>query len=241
MDYEKHYNLLIEKAITENRTTKTGQYYEKHHIIPKSEGGTNTVENLVLLTAREHFIAHWLLFRAKPHIKTRAYSFWKMCTQQNPHQTRYTPSSRSYQEARQAFTEVNSKKHKGKTLTEEHRKQISERRRGKPTRTGIPCTEETKKAISEANKGKIAWNKGKAHLQKTREAISQTKKGVENPKKWKPVLQLDRHTNQLVAEYPSIKQTAEQGFNPIGIRACCYKNKTQEKDYFCQGFKWVYK
>ena len=31
-------------------------YYEKHHIQPKSLGGSNKKENLVRLTAREHFI-----------------------------------------------------------------------------------------------------------------------------------------------------------------------------------------
>lgn len=36
-------------------------YTEKHHIIPKSLGGTNQKENLVALTAREHFVCHLLL------------------------------------------------------------------------------------------------------------------------------------------------------------------------------------
>jgi len=36
-------------------------YTEKHHIIPKSLSGDNSEDNLVTLTAREHFICHWLL------------------------------------------------------------------------------------------------------------------------------------------------------------------------------------
>ena len=36
-------------------------YFELHHIIPKCLGGTNEKDNLVLLTAREHFLCHWLL------------------------------------------------------------------------------------------------------------------------------------------------------------------------------------
>ncbi len=36
-------------------------YIEKHHIIPKSMGGSNDKENIVALTAREHFICHLLL------------------------------------------------------------------------------------------------------------------------------------------------------------------------------------
>lgn len=38
-------------------------YTESHHITPRSEGGSDAPENLVALTAREHFIAHWLLYR----------------------------------------------------------------------------------------------------------------------------------------------------------------------------------
>jgi hypothetical protein len=36
-------------------------YTEKHHIIPKSMGGSNKSSNLVKLSARQHFVAHWLL------------------------------------------------------------------------------------------------------------------------------------------------------------------------------------
>jgi len=36
-------------------------YKERHHILPRSLGGADTKENLVKLTAREHFICHLLL------------------------------------------------------------------------------------------------------------------------------------------------------------------------------------
>lgn len=38
-------------------------YCEKHHIIPKCFGGPNTPDNLVILTAREHYICHLLLMK----------------------------------------------------------------------------------------------------------------------------------------------------------------------------------
>jgi hypothetical protein len=38
-------------------------YTECHHIIPQSLGGSNDKDNLVELTAREHFICHWLLIK----------------------------------------------------------------------------------------------------------------------------------------------------------------------------------
>lgn len=61
MNYEKIYNALVDKARKEN-TDNVG-YFEKHHIIPKSLGGTNDASNLVKLTARQHYIAHLLLYK----------------------------------------------------------------------------------------------------------------------------------------------------------------------------------
>jgi hypothetical protein len=57
MNYTKHYNLLIERA----KERLLEGYKEAHHIIPKSMGGTGDPDNLVNLTAREHYVAHILL------------------------------------------------------------------------------------------------------------------------------------------------------------------------------------
>jgi hypothetical protein len=38
-------------------------YSEVHHILPRSMGGGDEASNLVRLTYREHFLAHWLLTR----------------------------------------------------------------------------------------------------------------------------------------------------------------------------------
>jgi hypothetical protein len=59
MNYQKIYNDLIEKR---KKQPYTKGYSEKHHIIPKSLGGSDDKDNLVLLTAKEHYIAHALLY-----------------------------------------------------------------------------------------------------------------------------------------------------------------------------------
>ena len=41
-------------------------YSEIHHIIPKSLGGKDSKDNLVKLSAKEHFIAHRLLAKIYP-------------------------------------------------------------------------------------------------------------------------------------------------------------------------------
>jgi hypothetical protein len=53
------YNNIIERA--NSRTLPDDVYTECHHIIPKSLGGSNSKDNLVDLTGREHFVCHWLL------------------------------------------------------------------------------------------------------------------------------------------------------------------------------------
>ena len=59
MDYKRVYNQIIEnRKLT---PLSKDEYGERHHIIPRSLGGTNEAENLVRLTAREHFICHALL------------------------------------------------------------------------------------------------------------------------------------------------------------------------------------
>lgn len=64
MDYSKHYNTLINRA--KFRLPDINTYYEKHHIIPRCMQGTDDTSNIVLLTGREHFIAHQLLVKMYP-------------------------------------------------------------------------------------------------------------------------------------------------------------------------------
>lgn len=57
--YTRCYNSIISNA--QSRVLSNDVYTERHHIIPKSLGGSNSKNNLVKLTAREHFICHLLL------------------------------------------------------------------------------------------------------------------------------------------------------------------------------------
>lgn len=67
MNYTNLYNKLIEKAKIREVNNKLVGYKEVHHIIPKCLGGTNDKDNLVELTAREHYIAHLLLVKIYPN------------------------------------------------------------------------------------------------------------------------------------------------------------------------------
>jgi len=60
--YSRWYYQIIDSALSQDRKKiKSENLYERHHIIPKSLGGSDKSDNLVLLTYREHFICHWLL------------------------------------------------------------------------------------------------------------------------------------------------------------------------------------
>lgn len=59
MNYKKIYENLIEKA----RSMVFDGYYEKHHIKPRCIGGNDSIDNIIKLTARQHYIAHMLLYK----------------------------------------------------------------------------------------------------------------------------------------------------------------------------------
>lgn len=56
--YTRWYNSIVSNAA--KKEIYTGMT-EKHHVIPKSLGGTNCKSNLVKLTLREHYVCHLLL------------------------------------------------------------------------------------------------------------------------------------------------------------------------------------
>lgn len=75
MNYKNIYNNLITKA---KERVSLNEYYEFHHIIPKSIGGDNSNENLVKLTLKEHYFAHELLCEIYPDSKELSYALWIM-------------------------------------------------------------------------------------------------------------------------------------------------------------------
>lgn len=138
MNYLKHYNLLIETRKKLNRQKSKGDFLEKHHIIPKSMGGTDEDSNLVLLTGREHFLAHWLLWRHYRDRKTAA--MFNAMNRTGRGQKRIT-SSRGYEEAKKA----GSFAQKGRKLSEEVRAKIKK---------------------NNARTGKPNWNSGKTFIKR---------------------------------------------------------------------------
>lgn len=131
-------------------------YVERHHIVPRSLGGSNSKKNIVCLTAREHFIAHLLLVKmVTGHNKIRmAWALHRMAFSKNAHHERQF-SSRQFNAARRAFSTAItgrvvsletalkiSASHKGKILSASHRENIAITSRGRR------MTEENKQRLS---------------------------------------------------------------------------------------------
>jgi hypothetical protein len=105
MNYQKIYDQIIDQAQKQGRRKSKEDYYESHHILPKCLGGSNQKENLVLLTGREHFLAHRLLVEIYPKNAKLLFAFWGMCNMRKKGQEgRYVPSSGTYEKARKDFS-----------------------------------------------------------------------------------------------------------------------------------------
>jgi len=169
--YTNTYYSIIYRA---KARPKIMSYTEKHHIIPKSLGGSDSTENLAVLTAREHFICHMLLVRM-----TTGTSRYKMIhaaigmKRKRSYQDRYI-NSRLYETVRKEFATISSVRNKGKTLSDATRAKMSAAGKGKhksdETKLKMsvaasgklkgPMSDKTKNKLSVLNTGKPSPNKG---------------------------------------------------------------------------------
>ena len=152
MNYEIHYRRLIKRA----KGRSLQEYTEKHHIIPKCLGGSNFYDNLVALTAREHFVAHQLLCKIHPNNKKLVYALYMMTLSTS--QT--IRNNKEYGWIRQQY----SKNHhaRGKPA---HNKGISASARTK-TKMSV-----SKKLYWEEHPNMPAPNRGISHTDETKEKI----------------------------------------------------------------------
>jgi hypothetical protein len=174
MNYKKIYDNFMQDRLDKKPERlllkKNGEYFEGHHIIPKSKGGSGTSTrpknnpNIVLLTSREHFLAHWLLWRIHRD-RSSALAFHKMLSS-NKNQNRIT-SSRGYEEAREAFrlTNIGNQYGKGKTkiISEEQKKNHSLIMKGRYLGDNNPFfnKKHTEESIDKIRKSREGINKDK--------------------------------------------------------------------------------
>ena len=190
------YSELYYKITSNAKQRITDDYTELHHIIPQSMGGSNDKENLVELTAREHFICHWLLIKmTEGEDRSKMLYALNGMKAENRYQQRYHTkiTARVYEKYRIEHAENHSKRMKGRKAwnkgvpqTEEHReknRQAALQRapkseetitKWKESRAGYTHSEETKQKQSLASKGKLKGPQSDEH----RLAISLGGKGI---------------------------------------------------------------
>lgn len=91
MDYTRIYHNIIQNRLKKGPPSG---YSERHHIIPRSMGGSDESYNLISLTAKEHFICHLLLSRmyqfGTPEWKKMNHAFMMMTCMVGGNQERFT-------------------------------------------------------------------------------------------------------------------------------------------------------
>ena len=151
-EYFKTYIDLIQVAISLNRVRlpKTNidyVYYELHHILPRSlyPDFLNLSENLVLLTAQEHYLAHKYLASMFPNTSL-VFAFWRLCTDGHG---RKVPVE-DYEKARLAVAKKSSEMNLGRQISAETREKL------RLARLGFKHTKEVKDKIASSHLGKKA-------------------------------------------------------------------------------------
>lgn len=231
MDYLKIYNQIIDKARFENRKKKNGIYYEAHHIVPKCLGGSDEKNNIILLTAKEHFIAHKLLIEIYPENDKLNYALWMMCNPKNSlHKRNFIISSIEYERVRKTISEIRHDKMVGVKQgpnSKEHNRKISESHRGE--------------------KNQWFGIKGKAHplYGRKRPDLSESKKGEKNPMfgktgdkspRSKKVLQMNKNDDSIIDIFGSTMEAERL----TGINSKCIQNCCRGEINSAGGFKWKY-
>jgi hypothetical protein len=102
--YTKIYYDIVARAISRELTG----YCESHHIIPKSMGGDDSPENIVSLTAREHFLCHLLLTKmtAGADKSKMSQAAWMMASCVGKDQQRYKVNNRLYEKLKHEMSLV---------------------------------------------------------------------------------------------------------------------------------------
>ena len=190
--YTRWYYNIIQRA----QLRTINGYKEKHHIIPRSLGGTDESSNLVNLTAKEHYIVHLLLpyMLLDPEHKKKMWGALR-CMSKLIYKThrRYVGSARFYQKAKEN-TDFGTRRGKKQTPEEIAKRSASLK--------GRVRSEETKRKIGQANKGKVRC----PISEHTRIKLSKARKGRK----------LSEETKQKISE--ASKKRGNNGFKGKGSR-----------------------
>lgn len=189
MTRSKHHYSRYSRFINSLRGQSVDGYAEVHHIVPRSLGGSDGAENLIQLTARQHYVAHWMLARALGGSAARAFFMMSNFGKYG------RVNSTTYAMARQEYAEQVSQQLKGKpsqnSFSEETRRKMREAKLGRKltpehiekvrqTRIGKKMPPEFGKKVSEAKRGRSNGRLGFVLSEQTRQRIGDAQRGELN-------------------------------------------------------------
>ena len=191
-DTESEYWKKIQKIYEENDNYPKVVVKNRnlHHKYPRSfskKDGTeidNDKDNLVSLSLADHFLVHYYIWKCCKkgyrHMMALAFQYMRKKLIKYASDDTIEALAKDYENIMKDAVEYRSEYNKGKKLSEETKKKISESSKGKKHKS---FSEETKKKISESKKGKQSNHKGKKHSEETKKRQSDSHKG----KHWKLV------------------------------------------------------
>jgi hypothetical protein len=257
LDHQIHLNRYI-KFISSRpeRKFKLKQGLCRHHVQPVSFGAnksyTQNYWNIIVLTNREHFIAHLLLW--KTYGKEMAQAFFLMNSRDNNLTSRQYDTlvketvlykskkmkgckspmkgkhhtEEANEKNRQAHLGVNTFYLMTEEAIKEHNRKLSE------SKMGHTMSESSRKKSSDSHKGQVSGMKGKHFTEKTRKRMSESRKnrhmGKDNPTSRKV------RCVETQEVFNSIKEVGRlKNISTGHISDCCrgIRNTTQ-------GFHWEY-
>ena len=179
--YANRYKNFIKSR--KQRVLPSGIYIEKHHIVPKSLGGSNKKSNLIPLSKREHYIAHLLLWQTYKGVMARAFHFISNLQNKNKRLTsrQYAQLKKELHWSEEAKKRMSQTK-KGQKNSLEHNENIRLAKLGKKNpmygKTGKD-SHSYGKGLSEETKEKISKAlTGRTFSEETKDKMSKTRKGM---------------------------------------------------------------
>lgn len=245
MNYLKQYNALIATRKMLHRCKGKGMYYELHHIVPKCFGGDGSKGNLVLLTAKEHLLAHLLLAEIYSGEKKMKMWFALNCmlrkkSKKVSHNLKI--SLRTYELIKKEAALFSSILHKGKPKknpipkgTKRNPEHIEKSVKTRIERGNHLHSQKTKEKLRDARKFQVIdgskISAGQIHNQNMKKSDQSRKKMSLNSPNKKIVSQFT-NDGVFVKDHDSLVEAAKI----IGVTVCCISDCVTGRQKTSKGF-----
>lgn len=235
MNHSKVYFDIIDRAKHRGLDkTKYDNYHEIHHIIPKCMGGSNDKDNLVMLTAKEHFVCHLLLEKMYPQEKGLKLAAYKLIHGNKEFLDNIKITTKTIESVKNRAVESLREYGKLRVHGENERRIISEK---------------AKNRWSEYKKDENVLNRIKANIrEKTKSAMSKPEIKEKTRVNKNSIWYTNIHTNESMHWYPGdpdvdlsiwrkgrpkMKQSSKQKISDIQKDICyCYNDVLKENRRF---------